>query len=201
MPSRIWLLFTLSDALYAAHLTGLTRPPLAAQCPLRRPGVGVVLLSHCWLWGRGGVGDAVHAPPPCCLSWVPQGGRRTPHLAPVPMRHPPHAHWSHPYPLLRRTSSSFVVVYISNSYSRFLPRSPSLRCLIVSPSLAHSTPRSSFIPWLHRAGTFLIGTIQWRCIGGRDGQKGLCPGTCVYHPTCYRPSGVGVNDPPSEFLS
>ena len=42
---------------------GLTRPPLAAQCPLRRPGVGVVLLSHCWLWGRGGLGTrCMHRP-------------------------------------------------------------------------------------------------------------------------------------------
>ena len=140
------------------------------------------------------------APPPCCLSWVPQGGCRAPRcgrlchspllrtremanrstalanasvsclngaterrpsaaraapvpmchrLAPVPVYYPPHAHRSHPYPLPRRTSPAFVIVYISDSYSRFPPRSPSLRCLIVSPSLAHSTPRSSFIPWIH----------------------------------------------------
>ena len=42
---------------------GLNRPPLAALCPLRRPGVGVVLLSHCWLWGRGGLGTrCMHRP-------------------------------------------------------------------------------------------------------------------------------------------
>ena len=153
----------------------------------------------------------MHAPPPCCLSWVPQGGCRAPRcgrlchspllrtremanrstalanasvsclngaterrpsaaraapvpmcrrLAPVPVYYPPHAHRSHPYPLLRRTSPAFVIVYISDSYSRFPPRSPSLRCLIVSPGFAHPTPRSSFIPWIHRGescGTFWVG--------------------------------------------
>ena len=57
-----WLSYTRSVAV-PLDVEGLTRPPLAAQCPLRRPGVGVVLLSHCWLWGRGGLGTrCMHRP-------------------------------------------------------------------------------------------------------------------------------------------
>ena len=57
-----WINYTRSVAV-PLDVEGLTRPPLAAQCPLRRPGVGVVLLSHCWLWGRGGLGTrCTHRP-------------------------------------------------------------------------------------------------------------------------------------------
>ena len=56
-----WVGYTRSAAV-PQDVEGLTRPPLATQRPLRRPGVGVVLLSHCWLWGRGGVGGAVLRP-------------------------------------------------------------------------------------------------------------------------------------------
>ena len=150
-----WISYTRSVAV-PLDVEVLTRPPLATRCPLRRPGVGVVLLSHCWLWGRGGVGDAVHAPPPCCLSWIPQGGCRSPLLAPMPMRHPPYAHRSHSYPLFRRTTSAFVVVHVSDSYPGLLPRPPSLCHLRVSPGLAHPSPRPSFIPWFHRGGTFPV---------------------------------------------
>ena len=143
-----WVDYTRSAAV-PLDVEGLTRPPLAAQCPLRRPGVGVVLLSHCWLWGRGGVGDAVQAPPPCRLSWVLGWRRRTLRPASVPMCCPPHAHRSHPYPLLRRAASALIFVHVSDPRSRSLPRPLPPLYLIVSSSFARTSQHSSFTPIVH----------------------------------------------------
>ena len=62
--------------------------------------------------------------------------RPVPHSA-VPIRRSPYAHWSHPYPLLRRAAPTLVAVYVSYSYPRLLPRPPSVRRLIIAPCFAH----------------------------------------------------------------
>ena len=79
-----WLSYTRSVAV-PLDVEGLTRPPLAAQCPLRRPGVGVVLLSHCWLWGRGGWGRGACTAPVLPILG-PSGG--SPHPSPRSCAHP-----------------------------------------------------------------------------------------------------------------
>ena len=73
-----WISYTCSVAV-PLDVEGLTRPPLAAQCPLRRPGVGVVLLSHCWLWGRGGWGRGACTAPVLSILG-PSGGSPHPSL-------------------------------------------------------------------------------------------------------------------------
>ena len=149
-----WINCTRSAAV-PLDVEGLTRPPLAAQCPLRRPGVGVVLLSHCWLWGRGG-GWGRDTPPPCFLARVLRGRLRPPRFASVPMRYSPYAHWSHPYPLLRRATSAFVVVHVSDPRSRFLPWPLSSRYLVIPSLFTRSPQHPSFTPWFHMGGTFSV---------------------------------------------
>ena len=80
-----WLCYTRS-VVVPLDVEGLTRPPLATQCPLRRPGVGVVLLSHCWLWGMEGWGrGACTAPVLSILGLVGASPRPDPRVPrPVP---------------------------------------------------------------------------------------------------------------------
>ena len=84
-----WINYTRSVAV-PLDVEGLTRPPLAAQCPLRRPGVGVVLLSHCWLWGKGGWGRGARTAPVLSILGPSGGLPRPPLRPPVPQPSPAH---------------------------------------------------------------------------------------------------------------
>ena len=108
----------------------------------------------------------MRAPPPCCLSWVLGWCRGTPRSASVPMCCPPHAHRSHPYPLLRRAASALIFVHVSDPRSRSLPRPLPPRCLIISSSFAHAPQHSSFTPIVHSRTCQESFQVLAGCVGG-----------------------------------
>ena len=94
---------------------------------------------------------------PSHSSWVAQRRRcafRPPDLR---SRRPHHAHRSHPYPLLRRPTASFLVLYVPYALPFLLPWPPARRCHVVSALFAVPSPRPSFIPCLHTP-SFWYGT-------------------------------------------
>ena len=115
----------------------------------------------------------MHAPPPCCLSWVLGRRRRTLRPASVPMCCPPHAHRSHPYPLLRRAASALIFVHVSDPRSRSLPRPLPPRCLIISSSFARASQHSSFTPIVHSRTCQESFQVMAGCVGGYR-RRTLC---------------------------
>ena len=121
-----WIDYTRSAAV-PLDVEGLTRPPLAAQCPLRRPGVGVVLLSHCWLWGRGGGWGRGACTAPVLSILGPSGG--LPRPSPRSCAHAPPA-----------TRSPVPFLSLAPSYHLRVRRRPRIGSL---PPLSSSAPSAS----------------------------------------------------------
>ena len=140
-----WIDYTRSVAV-PLDVEGLTRSardamptsPPGSRCCIIKP-----LLAVGWEgWGRG-------TPPPCSLTRVLRGRRGPSRFASVPVRYSPHAHWPQPYSLLRRATSAFIVVHVSNPRSRFLPWPLSSRCLVIPSSFARTPQYPSFMPFIH----------------------------------------------------
>ena len=89
------------------------------------------------------------SPPPCFLTRVLRGRLRPLRFASVPMCYSPYAHWSHPYSLLRRATSAFVVVHVSDPRSRFLPWPLTSRYLVIPSLFTRSPQHPSFMPLIH----------------------------------------------------
>ena len=94
---------------------------------------------------------------PSHSSWVAQRRRCAFRLPDLRSRRPHHAHRPHPYPLLRRPTASFLVLYVPYALPLLLSWSPARRRHVVSALFAVPSPRPSFIPCLHTP-SFWYGT-------------------------------------------
>ena len=124
--------------------------------------------AGCGVWGVGVLMRTRTAP--CLSPWVAQRCGRAPRCPSAPIRYSSYAHWPHPYPLLRRPSSTLIVIHIPYSHPSRLPRPRPPRRFIVPAGLACPSPHPSFIPCFHtpsRCGILFRRGFRrpWLCTG------------------------------------